>query len=165
MKLKSRIWLIIVAALIGLITVSAIALYTLKQQLVEEKQVQIKTLLEMSVSVAKYYHEQEDTDLAAERMDDVKQQVAHGVDLAVQAADALRQIHASSEQSLTKTREVANSAHEQSQASNSIAVNIEKIAQMVEASDAAVHFVHDQLQNLDALAKELHEAASRFRLH
>ncbi len=59
MKLKARIWMIIVAALIGLVTISGIALYTLKQQLVEEKQVQIKTLLDMSVSVAKYYHEQE----------------------------------------------------------------------------------------------------------
>ncbi len=107
---------------------------------------------------------QSDTDLAASRMDDVRGQVALGVELTEKAAGALREINDGARATLEKTREVANAAQEQSQASNSIASNIERIAQMVEESDAAVHSAHDQVRQLDELAKELHQTAARFKL-
>lgn len=107
---------------------------------------------------------QSDTDLAATRMDEVRGQVGTGVDLTEKAAQALRDINTGARATLEKTREVANAAQEQSQASNSIAINIERIAQMMEESDAAVHAAHDQVQQLDALARELDQAASKFRL-
>ncbi len=107
---------------------------------------------------------QDDTDQAAMRMDNVRDQIGLGVQMAEQAAEALREISAGTQTSLEKTREVANAAQEQSQASNSIAGNIERIAQMVEESDAAVNSTHEQVRRLDELARELHAAASRFQL-
>ena len=107
---------------------------------------------------------QQDTDLAASRMDEVRTQVAESVELAEQAAASLREIEQGAQGTLGKTREVANAAQEQSVVSNSIAGNIERIAQMVEESDAAVHSAHDQVRQLDELAKELQQAASSFRM-
>ncbi|MDR3410079.1 MAG: methyl-accepting chemotaxis protein [Formivibrio sp.] len=107
---------------------------------------------------------QNDTDLAAAQMDSVRGQVALGVELTEKAAGALREINSGARATLEKTREVAGAAHEQSQASNSIAGNIERIAQMVEESDAAVHSAHDQVRQLDDLAKDLHQTAARFKL-
>ncbi|SFO07363.1 hypothetical protein SAMN05660284_02850, partial [Formivibrio citricus] len=42
--------------------------------------------------------------------------------------------------------------------------NVERIAQMVEESDAAVQAAHDQVRQLDELARELNQVAARFRL-
>ncbi|MBS1155406.1 MAG: hypothetical protein H6R07_1330 [Proteobacteria bacterium] len=107
---------------------------------------------------------QGDTDQAASRMDDIRGQVALGVELTEKAAGALRDINDGARATLEKNREVANAAQEQSLASNSIANNIERIAQMVEESDAAVHSAHDQVRQLDELAKELQQTAARFKL-
>lgn len=107
---------------------------------------------------------QSDTDVAAARMDSVRAQVVVGVELAEKAAQALREINAGTRVTLEKTRDVANAAHEQSQVSNSIAGNVERIAQMVEESDASVHAAHDQVRQLDELARELHQAAAKFKL-
>ncbi len=107
---------------------------------------------------------QGDTAQAASRMDVVTDQVSLGVSLTEKAAEALREIEVGARMTLEKTREVANAAQEQSQASNNIAGNIERIAQMVEESDAAVHSAHDQVRRLDDLAKELHQAAASFKL-
>lgn len=107
---------------------------------------------------------QNDTNDAARRMDGVRGQVTLGVELAEKAAQALREINISARATLEKTREVADAAQEQSQASNSIAGNVERIAQMVEQADASVHSAYDQVRKLDELAKELNQTAARFRL-
>ncbi|SFN97969.1 Methyl-accepting chemotaxis protein (MCP) signalling domain-containing protein, partial [Formivibrio citricus] len=93
-----------------------------------------------------------------------RDQVTLGVELAEKAAQALRDINEGARATLEKTREVANAAQEQSQVSNSIAGNVERIAQMVEESDAAVQAAHDQVRQLDELARELNQVATRFRL-
>ena len=107
---------------------------------------------------------QTDTDVAAARMDGVRDQVALGVDLAEKAAQSLRDINDGARATLEKTREVADAAQEQSQASNSIAENIERIAQMVERSDASVQSAHEQVRQLDELARNLNQTASKFKL-
>ncbi|SFN87229.1 methyl-accepting chemotaxis sensory transducer with Cache sensor [Formivibrio citricus] len=107
---------------------------------------------------------QSDTDVAAARMEGVRDQVTLGVELAEKAAQALRDINDGARATLEKTREVANAAQEQSQVSNSIAGNVERIAQMVEESDAAVQAAHDQVRQLDELARELNQVAAKFRL-
>jgi len=107
---------------------------------------------------------QSDTDQAASRMDEVRNQVSIGAKLTEDAAAALREIEGGAQATLEKTREVANAAQEQSQASNSIASNVERIAQMVEESNAAVHSANDQVRRLNDLAQELQKAASSFRL-
>jgi methyl-accepting chemotaxis protein/methyl-accepting chemotaxis protein-3 (ribose and galactose sensor receptor) len=107
---------------------------------------------------------QGDTDAAAARMDGVREQVAQGVDLVEKAAQALREINASARATLAKTRDVANAAREQSEVSNNIAGNVERIAQMVEEADASVHAVNAEARQLDALAAELNQAAAKFSL-
>ncbi|MEI7612805.1 MAG: methyl-accepting chemotaxis protein [Betaproteobacteria bacterium] len=107
---------------------------------------------------------QNDTDVAAARMDGVRSQVILGVELAEKAAQALLEINQGAHATLDKTRDVANAAQEQSQACNSIASNVERIAQMVEEADASVHAAHSQVQQLDLLAKDLHQTAAKFRL-
>lgn len=107
---------------------------------------------------------QNDTDTAASRMEAVRQQVVLGVELAEKAAQALREINEGARATLEKTREVTNAAQEQSQVSNSIAGNVERIAQMVEESDAAVQSAHEQVRQLDELARELNHAAAKFKL-
>ena len=107
---------------------------------------------------------QADTDLAAKRMDQVRGQVGTGVELVEKAAAALREINVGACETLGKARDVANAAMEQSQASNSIAANIERIARMVEEADAAVQSAHSQVQQLNDLAGELHHEAASFKL-
>jgi methyl-accepting chemotaxis protein len=107
---------------------------------------------------------QGDTDAAASRMDGIRTQVALGVDLVENAAQALRDINASARATLDKTRDVANAAQEQSQVSNSIAGNVERIAQMVEEADASVQAANVQVRQLDELAVELNQAAAKFTL-
>ena len=107
---------------------------------------------------------QGDTDTAAARMDGVSGQVSVGVDRAEKAAQALRDINEGARATLAKTREVADAAREQSEASNNIAGNVERIAQMVERSDASVQQAHAQVRELDILARDLQEAAAKFKL-
>ncbi|MDN0083333.1 methyl-accepting chemotaxis protein [Crenobacter sp. SG2305] len=107
---------------------------------------------------------QQDTDRVVARMNLVREQVGSGVTLAGQAASALRQLSGSADQTLSKIREVAMATKEQSEAGNNIAGNIERIAQMMEESDAALYQAREQVGRIDALAKELHRSAARFRL-
>ena len=107
---------------------------------------------------------QGDTGTAAARMDDVRQKVVVGVELTEQAAVALREISAGAAATLDKTRDVAHAAQEQSQASSSIAINIERIAQMVDEADQAVRSAFEQVRQLDELARDLHQAAASFKL-
>ena len=107
---------------------------------------------------------QGDTDAAATRMDGVRDQVTLGVDLVEKAAQALREINDSTRATLEKTRDVAYAAQEQSEVSNSIAGNVERIAQMVDEADSSVQAANAQVRQLDELAKELNGAAAKFRL-
>ncbi len=60
--------------------------------------------------------------------------------------------------------DIAASVGEQSQASTEIARNVEKIAQMSEENHAAVEANTQDIVRLEQLARELQEAASRFRV-
>ncbi len=60
--------------------------------------------------------------------------------------------------------DIATSVNEQSLASSEIAKNVEKIAQMSEENNAAVKSNSREIQGLEALAKELHAAVSRFKV-
>lgn len=107
---------------------------------------------------------QSDTDTAAACMDGVRNQVTIGVELTEKAAAALREINAGTMVTLNKIRDVAHAAQEQSKTSSSIAVNVERIAEMVDSSDAAVAAALEQVCKLDNLAKDLNQAAASFKL-
>jgi methyl-accepting chemotaxis protein len=67
-------------------------------------------------------------------------------------------------QSTHGVSDIASSVGEQSQASNAIARNVEKIAQMSEENHAAVSSNSQELVRLEHLARELQTAVSRFRV-
>ena len=106
----------------------------------------------------------QDTDSAAERMDGVQHQVARGVELARHAAQALHEIDLGARLTLESCHGVASAAQEQAQVSDDIARNIERIASMVNESDATVRATYAQVQTLDGLAQELNLAAGTFKL-
>ena len=76
----------------------------------------------------------------------------------------MREIHADTNVSVEKIHGVAEAPQEQSLVANAIASNIEAIAQMAEESDIAVRATNGQVRELDMLAKDLHAAATKFRL-
>ncbi len=107
---------------------------------------------------------QADTGAAVDSMHAVTPQVALGVDMAGQAASALREINAGAAATLDKVRDVASATSEQSQASASVAQNVERIAQMVEESAESVRAANSNVQSLESLAAELRASVSRFQL-
>ncbi|WP_035055724.1 methyl-accepting chemotaxis protein [Andreprevotia chitinilytica] len=107
---------------------------------------------------------QNDTNLAVGKINDVSAQVNTGVSLTERAAEALREIRSHAADTLGKIREVASATHEQSQASNAIATNVEQIARMVEESDMSVSAAHGAVQKLDTLAQDLRATAARFKM-
>ncbi|OUM71802.1 chemotaxis protein [Pseudomonas caspiana] len=107
---------------------------------------------------------QTDTGSVVAGMGAVTPQVVLGVELAEKAANALRHINQEASATLVQVREVAASTGEQSQASASVAQNIERIANMVEATADSVGHANNNVQQLEVLAQELRTSVSRFVL-
>ena len=107
---------------------------------------------------------QSDTGAAVDSMHAVTPQVALGVNMAGQAASALREINAGAAATLDKVRDVASATSEQSAASASVAQNVERIAQMVEESAESVRAANANVQSLESLAGKLRSSVERFRL-
>lgn len=59
MKLKTRILVIILATLLGLLALSGIALYSLRQTMLRERESQIRATLELAINMAAQYQQQE----------------------------------------------------------------------------------------------------------
>ena len=106
---------------------------------------------------------QSDTVQVVGVMDAALPQVAAGVEAAESAADSLRRIKDGAQSTLTSIREVADSTHEQSVASNAIAQKVEEIATMVDETTAAMHSTAETAADLEKIAGELTELVSRFR--
>ncbi len=106
---------------------------------------------------------QSDTVQVAGVMDAALPQVDAGVAAAQAAAESLRQIRDSSEATLNRIREVADSTKEQSIASDSIAQKVEEIASMVEETTAAMNSNADTAADMERISDELNHLVSRFR--
>ncbi|TDR76435.1 methyl-accepting chemotaxis protein [Paludibacterium purpuratum] len=107
---------------------------------------------------------QQDTHSVVSSMQQIKPQVALGVDKASQAADALRQIREGTAETLSKIREVAHSTSEQSVANSNVASNVEKIAHMVEESALSVQAARDSVMALEKLAGDLNQSVASFKV-
>ncbi|WP_051305043.1 methyl-accepting chemotaxis protein [Chitinilyticum litopenaei] len=107
---------------------------------------------------------QTDTLSVVASMDQATPQVARGVDMADRAATMLREISGGASETLHKIREVANATSEQSQASSSLAVNVERITHMVEESAESVRAANENVRALEQLAGKLRADVARFRL-
>ncbi len=56
MKIRTKLWLITVVALIGVVLLSTIALLTLKDRMMQEKRIKTQHLIETAYGVLEYYH-------------------------------------------------------------------------------------------------------------
>jgi methyl-accepting chemotaxis protein len=107
---------------------------------------------------------QNDTGTVVSSMQAVIPLVAQSVELAGLAATALREINTNAGSTLEKIREVAYATAEQSQASTSVAQNVERIAQMVEESATSVRTASSDVQILKELASDLRSTVVRFNI-
>lgn len=59
MRLRTRIWIIITAALLGMVVMAAGGLYQLRQSMMDERRSQIVQLLDLSKALLTHYHDLE----------------------------------------------------------------------------------------------------------
>jgi methyl-accepting chemotaxis protein len=107
---------------------------------------------------------QTDTDAVVGSMQSVAPQVAKSVSIANDAASTLHEINSGASATLDNIRDVAHATAEQSIANESVASNIEKIAQMVEEMATSVDVANDNVQTLESLAVDLRASVERFRV-
>ena len=105
-----------------------------------------------------------DTSNVVEGMQAVSPQVTLGVETIGKAGDALRQIREASAVARGNISEVAAATSEQSQASASVARNVEQISCMIEASVNSVQEANVNVLMLEKLADELRQSVARFRV-
>ena len=97
-------------------------------------------------------------------MEDGVARVTRGVEQAGQAGQAIGDIRVRAQQVREAVAGISNSLREQSSASNELARNVERIAQMAEESNAAVQGSLDTARRLHRLALSLDEGVGRFKL-
>jgi len=105
---------------------------------------------------------QGDTSAVVVSMQAVTPQVAKSVRIANQAAETLHEINSSASATLMNVRDVAHATAEQSQASESVASNVEKIARMVEEVSSSVAAANSTVKALETLASDLAESMEHF---
>ena len=107
---------------------------------------------------------QQGTERAVDTMQQGVQRVRDGVEMSNRAGSSMAQISAGADQVLTAVREISTALHEQSLASNDIARNIERIADMTEHNSVTVRETAATAETLEQLSGTLREQASRFRV-
>jgi methyl-accepting chemotaxis protein len=107
---------------------------------------------------------QNDTAGAVKGMAAVEPKMNTASSLADQAAVALRNINTESAATLAQVREMAAATSEQSQASSSVAQNVELIANMVQASADSVSIANTDVNAVVTSSKTLTASTARFHL-
>ena len=101
---------------------------------------------------------------AVEAMDAALPEVQEGVKLANSASESLRAIEDGARRTLARVGEVADSTHEQSAASTSIAQRVEQIANMVEETTITIRGTAETAHQLENIANSLKQQMSKFRV-
>jgi methyl-accepting chemotaxis protein len=105
-----------------------------------------------------------DTSDAVKGMAAVKPKMDTAASLADQAAIALRDISTESAATLAQVREMAAATSEQSEASSSVAQNVELIANMVNASADSVRVANEDVTAVVSASRTLTKSTERFLL-
>jgi methyl-accepting chemotaxis protein len=105
---------------------------------------------------------QSTTQIAVSGMSDAVILVDKGAALAKQAGVSIDQIKIKSDQAIVTAGEISSALAEQSKASNDIAMNIEKIAQMSQKNSADIQNSSAATGNLAQLATKMREMVNRF---
>ena len=101
---------------------------------------------------------------ATRRMEDAEQLVENGVARADSADQAIRRIGALAASTAQHTGLISSAIQEQGGASNDIAVQIERVAQMTEEASAAAQMSADSAGRLDQLARQQAEVLRQYQL-
>ncbi|PZU52098.1 MAG: methyl-accepting chemotaxis protein [Thauera sp.] len=104
-----------------------------------------------------------ESEAAVSAMDAASERARNSVNSAEQSADMLRRIAEGATRARELVAEVANSTREQGIASNSLAGQIEQVAQMVEATSQGMHATATATEELTRVAGDLTSVVSRFR--
>ncbi|SDH20250.1 methyl-accepting chemotaxis protein [Propionivibrio dicarboxylicus] len=90
--------------------------------------------------------------------------VGQGVERAEAASESIRKIGDSSRSAVLVVDEISSAMREQGTATNNIAVQVERIAQMSEESSVAAKESAEAARSLDGLAREMRGIVARYRL-
>jgi len=90
--------------------------------------------------------------------------VKNGAILAQKAGDAIVEINEGASKVVTGVGEIVNLINEQSRTSKAIVQNVEKVAQMSENNNSAVHEVSDTVKRMEQLSEELEKSVHHFRV-
>jgi methyl-accepting chemotaxis protein len=100
---------------------------------------------------------------AVQNLKSNNEQVAQGKSLAEEVAATLARINEGARVTMERINDISSAASEQGTASNDIARNVEKIAQMTEQTSAAISQASTTAQQLEALASKLHGEVAQFK--
>ncbi len=100
---------------------------------------------------------------AVENLKSNNEQVAQGKSLAEQVASTLARINEGARITMERINDISSAASEQGTASNDIARNVEKIAQMTEENSAAITQASSTARELESLATRLHADVAQFK--
>jgi methyl-accepting chemotaxis protein len=100
---------------------------------------------------------------AVENLKSNNEQVAQGKSLAEEVAATLARINEGARVTMGRINEISSATSEQGTASNEIARNVEKIAQMSEETNSAITQASASAQQLEALATRLHSEVAQFK--
>lgn len=115
--------------------------------------------------IANMTHEIHDsTHLAVTEMGQVVEMVQHSTTLAGQADDAIIGINGGATRVLQGMGDISDSIKQQSEAGRDIAVNVERVAQMSEATSTAVNEVSAVVLKLEQLAHSLDQSIGHFKI-
>jgi len=105
---------------------------------------------------------QKDTYTSVELLNKSLPQAREGVELTEATAVVLREIRGRIQLTLDRVQEVAGSTREQSLASNSIAQQVERIANVVEETKIEMEKASREIESLERLSHSLETSVSRF---
>ncbi|MDE3208872.1 MAG: cache domain-containing protein, partial [Pseudomonadota bacterium] len=105
---------------------------------------------------------QNETKTAVSSMESGASQVQAGVDLALQAGDALKKINEGSQRMVGMVHDIAAAIKEQSTASDEIANHVCRISQMAEENSGYVDKMLVESKELDKIAESLKKSISQF---
>ena len=100
---------------------------------------------------------------AVENLKENNEQVGRGKSLAEQVAATLARINEGARITMERINDISSAAAEQGTASNDIARNVERIAQMTEENSLSVSQASVSAQSLQSLASRLHGEVAQFR--
>ena len=104
------------------------------------------------------------TDNAVSSMQEGSARVQGGVEMVNRAGESMDQIRQGTTRVMTEINSITAALREQSAASNEVAQNVEKTAQMTEENSAAVNEISNTAQQVRQLAVSLQQSVAQFQV-